>query len=194
MKTLFTIISFILPLSTYAYKLNLTAQELTELRKGKEIERVVEVKGEVFPKVILVNVIPHTPAENMSVYSQFENHTKFVPNLVNAKVVNKVGNSTDVAFEMEMPIVNNTKYTTRNTIEEAGNDRILTWDLVKSKQVKATKGMVAFEEFEGKTLFTYVSHISPDSSFAWAVKSRVLPDIKKNIDAVIDYLGKNAGK
>ena len=54
--------------------------------------------------------------------------------------------------------------------------------------------MVAFEEFEGKTLFTYVSHISPDSSFAWAVKSRVLPDIKKNIDAVINYLDKNAGK
>lgn len=181
--------------SAHAYQISLTPNELEKLKQGKQLERVEEIKGEVFPKVTLVKVIPHTPKENMAVFSDFTKHPKFVPNLVKAKVVKKEGNSTDVAFEMHMPVpVSNSKYTTRNTITNEGNNYYLTWDLVKSEQVKATKGNVNFEEFEGKTLFTYITHITPASKMAWIVKSKVVPDVKKTVESLLKYLEKNAGK
>jgi hypothetical protein len=141
----------------------------------------------------LINIIPHTPKENMELFSHFEDHKKFIPGMTKSKVVKVEGNKTDVFFEMEMPIVNNTQYTTRHTVNYEGNDAILTWDLVKSDQLKKTKGMIMFEEYEGKTLFTYVTHITPESSFAWTVKSRVVPDVKKTMEVVKSYLAKNAG-
>ena len=193
MKIYFALALFFIMSQAFAFKVNLTPEEIERLKKGEELERVEELKGEVFPRVTLINVIPHSPKANMDVFLDFENHKKFIPGLVKSKIVKKNGNATDVAFEMDLPApISNSEYTTRNFVENSGNNYYLTWELVKSKQVKRTNGMVIFEEFEGKTLFTYVSHITPDSSFAWAVKSRVLPDVKKNIDAVMKHLNKTA--
>ncbi len=193
MKILTSILFSLFSLSAFALRTNLTATDLEKLRKGQELEKVEELKDEVFPRVTLINLIPHTPKENMMTFTQFENHKKFIPGVTKSKIVKVNGNQTDVAFEMKMPIVKNTEYTTRHTIVYEGNDAILTWDLVKSKQLKNTKGMMMFEEFEGKTLFTYVTHVTPDSSMAWTVKSRVVPDVKATMKEVRSYLAKNAG-
>ncbi len=195
MKNFLILLALISPLTVQAFKVKLEKGELEKLKEGEQIERVEELKDEVFPKVTLISIIPHTPKENMRVFADFENHPKFIPGLLTAKIVKKNGNATDVAFEMHMPgPISNSEYTTRNFVETAGEDEILTWELVKSKQVKRTTGMVMFEAIESKTLFTYVTHITPDSSLAWVVKSRVVPDVKKNIEAVVNYLEKNAGK
>ena len=178
---------------TFALRTTLSPKEIKALKEGKEITRVEELEDEVFPRVTLVNVIPNTPQENMKIFSDFENHKKFIPGMRKSKIVKKEGNITDVFFEMEMPIISNTEYTTRHKINYEEDAAILTWDLLKSDQVKRTKGMIMFEEFEGKTLFTYVSHITPKSSLAWTVKSRVVPDVKKTIDAVMKHLA-TAGK
>lgn len=183
-----------LPLSAFALRAPVTPADLEKLKKGEEITKVEELKGEVFPRVTLINIIPHTPKENMKVFSDFENHKKFVPNLLKSKIVKVDGNATDVAFEMEMPIVKNTKYVTRHFVTYEGNDAILNWDLVKSDQLKRTKGTIMFEEFEGKTIFTYVTHMTPDSSFAWTVKGRVVPDTKDTMKAVRKYLSQHAGE
>jgi ribosome-associated toxin RatA of RatAB toxin-antitoxin module len=193
MKIFIFILCHIIPLSAFALRTNLTASDLEKLRKGQELQKVEELKGEVFPRVTLINIIPHTPKENMELFTKFENHKKFIPGVTKSQIVKVNGNQTDVFFEMEMPIVKNTEYTTRNTVVYEGNDAILTWNLVKSDQLKDTKGMLMFEEFEGKTLFTYVTHVTPDSSFAWTVKSRVVPDVKATMKKVRSYLAKNAG-
>lgn len=192
MKTILIVITLLMSSSTYASKKSLSPAELERLKKGEQLEKVEELKGEVFPRVTLINIIPHSPHQNMKTFTQFENHKKFVPGITKSKVVKVNGNQTDVAFEMEMPIVKNTEYTTRNTVIYDGSDAVLKWDLVKSKQLKNTKGMLMFEEFEGKTLFTYVTHVTPDSSFAWTVKSRVVPDVKATMKEVRAYLAREA--
>lgn len=195
MKKIILISSLVLSFSSHAYRIALTPSEIEHLKKGKEITRVEELKGEVFPRVTLVNIIPHTPEQNMSVFADFKNHKKFIPGLVKSDIVNQSGNITDVSFELNLPApASNSKYVTRHKIVKEGKDEILTWDLLKSKQLKATKGSIIFEEFEGKTLFTYITHITPSSSLAWVVKSRVVPDTKKTIEAVIKHLGSTAGK
>ncbi len=188
MKTLITILLLSFSGLTFALRTTLSPKELKALKAGKEITRVEELEDEVFPRVTLVNVIPNSPRENMEIFSDFESHKNFIPGLRTSKIVKREGNITDVFFEMEMPIISNTEYTTRHKVAYEDDAAILTWNLLKSDQVKRTKGMIMFEEFEGKTLFTYVSHITPKSSLAWTVKGRVVPDVKKTIDAVIKHL------
>jgi hypothetical protein len=195
MKKIIFLSSLLISFASYAYRVKLSPAEVEQLKAGKEITRVEELKREVFPKVTLINIIPHTPEQNMSVFSDFKNHKNFIPGLVKSDIVNKSANITDVSFELNLPApASNSKYVTRHTLVKEGKDEILTWDLLKSKQLKATKGSIIFEEFEGKTLFTYITHITPSSSLAWVVKSRVVPDVKQTIKAVIKHLGATAGK
>ncbi len=189
MKTTLLLLLTLFPVSVYAFRTVLTPEEMERLKKGEVLERVEELKDEVFPKVTLIQIIPHSPKKNMDVFSDFESHKKFIPGMLKSEVVKKTDNITDVFFEMHLPApVKNSEYTTRHTITNEGNDYILKWNLLKSKQVKRSTGIVMFEEIEGKSLFTYVSHITPNSSFAWVVKSRVVPDVKKTIKAVTDHL------
>jgi predicted choloylglycine hydrolase len=195
MKKFIFLSSLLISFASYAYRVTLSPAELEQLKAGKEITRVEELKSEVFPKVTLINIIPHTPEQNMNVFSDFKNHKKFIPGLVKSDIVNQSANITDVSFELNLPApASNSKYVTRHTLVKEGKDEILTWDLLKSRQLKATKGSIIFEEFEGKTLFTYITHITPSSSLAWVVKSRVVPDVKQTIKAVIKHLGATAGK
>ena len=191
MKKYFLLLA-LLPFSAFAFRANLTAEELSQLKKGKEVERVEFLKDQVFPRVTLFNIIPHTPKENMDVFTDFENHKNFIPGLKKSKIVKKKGNKTDVFFEMHMPMpVSNSEYTTRHTVTTESNDTILKWDLVKSEQVKDSKGTVMFEEYEGgKSLFTYINHVTPKSSLAWVVKDKVVPEVKENIKVVIKHLDK----
>lgn len=195
MKMLTILMTSLLSLTAFAFRADLTPEELAKLKKGEQVERVEKIKDAVWPKVTIITVIPHSPKENMDVFSDFENHKNFILDLKKSKIVRKEGNETDVDFEMKMPMpVSNSEYTTKHIIEKLGNDYKLTWDLVKSKQMKASKGTVMFEEYEGKTLFTYINHITPDSRFAGLVKDRVVPDIHKNIKVINEHLDKTIKK
>ena len=176
--------------SSFAFRSELTAKDWEKLNRGETIERVEELKDEVFPQVTLVSVIPYSPHENMKVFTNFNDHKNFIPGMLQSKIVKVKGNVTDVYFEMYMPMVKNTEYTTRHTVIFEGKNAFLDWDLVKSDQVKRTKGKIVFEDHEGKTLFTYVSLITPKSKLAWVVKNQVLPDVKKTIEAVKSHLAK----
>jgi Polyketide cyclase / dehydrase and lipid transport len=185
----------LLSFSALAFRAEPTPEELAKLKNGEQVERVETHKDQVFPKVTLMTVIPHSPKENMDVFADFEHHKDFIPDLVKSKIVRKVGNETDVDFEMHLPMpVSNSKYTTKHVVEKVGNDYILTWSLVKSEQIKSTDGNVIFEEFEGKTLFTYINQVTPKSKMAWMVKGKVVPDIKKNVKVIIEHLDKTIKK
>ncbi len=189
MKNTIFFASILLSSSVFAYQLAFTPAELEKLKKGEQIERVEEIKNEVFPKVTLAQVIPHSPKENMDVFSDFESQKDYIPGMKKAEIVHKEGNTTDVYFKIHMPMpVSDSEYTTRHVIKNEGKNYFLTWDLLKSEQIKASKGVVNFEEYEGKSLLTYTSLITPKSSFAWAVKGQVAPDTKKNVDIIIKHL------
>jgi ribosome-associated toxin RatA of RatAB toxin-antitoxin module len=189
MKNTLILTSILLSSSVFAFKLDFTPAELEKIKKGEQIERVEEIKNEVFPKVTYAQIIPHTPKENMDAFSDFEDQKNYIPGMMKAKVVKKEGNFTDVSFKLHMPMpASDSEYISRHVIESEGNNYFLTWNLLQSKQLKATKGGMNFEEFEGKTLFTYTSLITPSSSFAWVVKSRVAPDTKKTVDIIIKHL------
>ena len=158
------------------------------------IRKVENLEGEIWPKVTVLAVIPHTPKDNIEVFDDFESQKDYIPDMVSAKVLKKVSeNAFDVAFEMKMPWpISNTKYVTRNIIQQEGENYRIDWHLIKSNQMKDTKGSVIFEVLDkDKTLLTYVNHITPDSELASMFKSRVPEDVEKTVKVIIEHLEKN---
>lgn len=187
------LICILFPQLSFGYLTNLSDKDLSDLRAGEILIRKEDVKGETFPKVTLIQVIPHSPQSNMKAFTDYTNHKNFIPNILVSKIIKENGNIADVYFEMKLPIISDIyKYTTRHEILIKGQAAILNWKLIESKQIKASEGSLIFEEFEGKTLFTYTSHTTPKSSFAWFVKRKVVPELIIVIKAITQHLEKTA--
>lgn len=190
------ILSFFVSLPALAAKTDISASDLDRLRSGEIIREVEELKGEIWPKVTIKALIPNSPKENMDVFDNFETQKDYIPDMIKSEIVEKISdNKYAVAFEMKMPWpISNTEYVSENTIKQDGNDYRVDWKLIKSNQMKDTKGSVVFEAFEDKTLFTYVNHITPDSKFASMFKGRVPDDVEKTVKVIIKHLDKNIKK
>lgn len=190
-------LSFLLPLffslSAFAIRDDLTPAEIKKLKNGQTVKRVINLKGKAWPQVTIMSIIPNSPKQNMNVFKDFKSHKKFIPGLLKSKIIRKVSeNEIDVAFEMKMPWpLSNSVYSTKHRLEEKGEDHKLSWSLIKSNQMKATEGQVIFEAYEGKTLFTYINHITPDSSFAGMFKGRVEGDVEKTAKIIKKHLAKS---
>lgn len=164
--------------------------ELEKLKKGELLKQVIELPNEVWPKVIITALIPYTPKQNLTVMSDYEAQKNYIPDMKKSKIVKKISaNATNVYFVLGMPWpVPDSKYTTTNVIEQNGDKYRLYWYLVKANQMKATKGSMDFIPFEGKTLFIYTTHITPDSSFAKMFKDKVESDVEKTVKVIIKHL------
>lgn len=192
MKQTTFLLTLLISFPLLALKADMTPDEKSQLRQGKMVKRVINLKGKSWPQVTIMQIIPNTPKQNMDVYTEFDQHKNFIPDLIKSKVISKTEKEIVVSFEMKMPFpVPNSIYTTKNIFENSGEDYKLSWTLIKANQLKATEGSVIFESYEGKTLFTYINHITPDSSFAGMFKGRVDGDVEKTVKIIIKHLGKN---
>lgn len=195
MKNFALLLSLLFTLPSFATKADLTSKEKADLEQGKLVKRVVELKGKSWPQITTMQIIPNTPKQNMEVYAEFDQHKNFIPDLIKSKTIEKTEKEIVVAFEMKMPFpVPNSVYTTKNIFENSGEDYKLSWTLIKANQLKATEGSVIFEAYEGKTLFTYVNHITPDSGFAGMFKGRVEGDVEKTVKIIIKHLAQTIAK
>jgi hypothetical protein len=192
MKHTAFLLTLLISFPLLAHKADMTPDEKSQLRQGKMVKRVINLKGKSWPQVTIMQIIPNTPKQNMDVYTEFDQHKNFIPDLIKSKVISKTEKEIVVSFEMKMPFpVPNSIYTTKNIFENSGEDYKLSWTLIRANQLKATEGSVIFENYEGKTLFTYINHITPDSSFAGMFKGRVDGDVEKTVKIIIKHL---AGK
>ena len=192
MKHTAFLLTLLISFPLLALKADMTADEKSQLRQGKMVKRVINLKGKSWPQVTIMQIIPNTPKQNMDVYTEFDQHKNFIPDLIKSKIISKTEKEIVVSFEMKMPFpVPNSIYTTKNIFENSGEDYKLSWTLIRANQLKATEGSVIFESYEGKTLFTYINHITPDSSFAGMFKGRVDGDVEKTVKIIIKHLGQN---
>lgn len=170
---------------------NIDPTELAELSKGTMIKKVDWKEGYVWPEVTIYVLLNHAPLDNMNVFLDFEAHKKYIPDMIESKILKKVSeNQTHVYFEMEMPWpVKKTSHVTNNIVtKNTDGSYTLKWNLVKAEMLKATDGYMTFSPYEGKTLLKYVSFIVPNSSFAGMFKDRVAKDVEKSVTKITKHL------
>lgn len=177
--------------SLQAFSVQLDPKELPELSKGKLVKDVKWRKDYVWPLVTIRALIPGTPEQNMKSFTQFEKHPKFIPDLVESKVVKTISpTQLHVYAEMKVPWpVNKSVYTTNNVItKKPDGTQDLTWNKVDGDLIKATDGHITFTPYEGKSLMEYQSQIVPDSKFAGMFKSKIEKDVEKSVEKIVGFL------
>lgn len=196
MKTKSLIAALILlPLIAFA-KADLTAEQKQTLAKGEMITKVDWKEGYIWPEVTIYTVLNHAPQDNLNVFLDFNSHKKYIPDMIESKILKKDAKETHVYFEMEMPWpVKKSTHVTNNVVTaDADGGHTLKWNLIKADWLKATDGYMTFSPYEGKTLLTYVSLIVPNSSLASMFKNRVASDVEKSVKQITSYLTKTLNK
>ncbi len=186
---------FVFSFSSFA-GIEVSPEDMAILKSGKFVKRVKMIEGKIWPEVTIISIIPHTPKENVDVYSDFNSHSKFVPDLIKSHVSKVEDGASYIDAEMKMPWpIKNSIYTTKSISKIVGDAYELSWVFVSGNQLKDTVGVVHFVPFEGgKTLFSYTNHVTPDSSLASIFRDRVPLDVEKAVTAILKHLKKNAGK
>lgn len=188
-KIFLTLFFSIYSLTLFA-AIDLSSEELDQLKLGKQVKRVKMIEGEIWPEVTIVSIIPYTPKQNVEIYSDFESHPKFVPDLLKCKVTKVEGNVSYLEAEMNLPWpLKNSTYSTRSTTIQVGESYELGWTFIKGNKMKNTVGLVQFSPYEGgKTLFSYTNHVTPDSKMARLFRDRVPLDVEKAVNAILKHL------
>lgn len=179
-----------LPFTSFAEEI-LSTEENALIQKGEMVKRVKWKKGFAWPEVTIIAVIPYTPIENMAVFSDYESHKDFIPDMNKSKIVAITSpKETQVKFTMKMQWpINTSTYTTNNIIEKTTDQEVvLKWNLVKADLIKDTYGSVVFTAKDGKTIFCYTNQIVPDSVFARMFKGRVEGDVERSVQKIIEQL------
>lgn len=191
------LISLLSLLPTLAFSVDPSPAEKEELAKGSVVKKIVWKEGYVWPEVTTMTVLNHAPLDNMNVFLDFSSHKTYIPDITESKIVKKISeNEMHVYFEMKVPWpVNQSTYTTNNVItKDTDGGTTLKWNLVKGSMLKSSDGHIRFSPYEGKTLFTYVTFIVPNSSFAGLFKNQVAVDVEKAVVTISKHLTKTLDK
>jgi coenzyme Q-binding protein COQ10 len=134
---------------------------------------------------IVVNV---PPEKFFQVVADFAKYPQFLPDVKGIKVGAKVGNATEVTYEIE--VIKKLTYTLKH-LEEPPNK--LTWSFVKGDMMKDNKGSWLIEkEGEGKTRATYTIELklgalvpsSVEKALAEARLPQMLDQFKKRAESL----------
>jgi hypothetical protein len=165
--------------------------ELSFLKQGKLVERLVKMEGEPWPQTTYYFLIDMPPLDAFSLYSDVEAHPSFAPDILEKRIINRISPTEfHVGSTVKVPWpLNQLYYETGNVLETYGKDGYcLRWYLVSSEQSENVRGFCRFEPFEGRTLMIYRSHITPKSIFAPLFQGRVVKDSRKAVYSVYNYL------
>lgn len=172
----------------------LTKEELELLNKGEMVKKVKWIDNHVWPQVTIYSLIPHKPIENLAAFTDYKTHKTFIPDMIESDVQKKISDhEAHVKFVMKMPWpVNKETHVTDNLISKTGdNHYVLTWSLVSADLLKDTTGFLDFQAQGDKTLLTYLTQITPNSSLAGLFKSRVAGDVETSVKKIISRLNEN---
>jgi hypothetical protein len=173
---------------------SLSKEEQELLNKGEVVKKIKWIENHVWPQVTIYSLIPHKPIENLAAFTDYKSHKAFIPDMLESDIQKKISDlEAHVKFVMKMPWpVNKETHVTDNLISKAGeNHYVLKWSLVSADLLKDTTGFLDFQAQGDKTLFTYQTQITPNSSLAGLFKSRVAGDVEKSVKKIISRLNEN---
>ncbi len=170
-----------------------STEDHEKLLKGEMVQTVTWKEGYIWPEVTSRLIVSKPPREAMEVFMDFESHKKYIPDMLESKVVKRISpDNMHVYGAMAMPWpVNKSSYVTNNVLTKgADGSYMLKWNLVEAKYIKSTDGYMSFRNYNGKTLLEYVTFIVPNSSLAGMFKDRVATDVKKTVEKITQHIEK----
>lgn len=185
-KLFFFVLFFLFNTIIFASISDKSEIEMQTLLSGKLIVKKEIIKDTPWPKVTILSIINATPLESISIFTAYNEHKDFIPDLLTSKVIKEI-TKTDVhiSFELNIPWpLSNSKYVTGNKLSrEKNNSYQVKWYFVKSDSSKDNYGKVVFSPYKDKTIMEYQNFTQPKSSLAKLFKKKM---IKKTKETVIE--------
>jgi hypothetical protein len=158
----------------------------SQVKKGEQVSINENISGKPWPKVWIYRTVNATPEEVAAVFCDYDNAKAYVPNVLKSKISNRLSACTvDIDYGLDVPILPDEFYTTRNTLKASGPDGYrIDWKLVRAVQTKDSVGCLRIEPFDGKALICYENLVTPGSSMAGLLKGKAIQQMGETVAAI----------
>lgn len=182
--------------SSLSFSMTAPTEDLTQTERARLTNKELVVRSEEvprcpWPEITVFTLIDVLPVEAAALFSNYQDQKEYVPNLIKSNPVGKTAeNETIVDFEMHVPWpLTNYKYSTCNVFNKLENNEYeISWYLVESNSLVASRGIVQFIPYGKKTLLKYRSLIHPDSRLASMFSSKARSGIANTVQAIATYI------
>jgi len=193
-KLFFFVLFFLFNTIIFASISDKSEIEMQTLLSGKLIVKKEIIKDTPWPKVTILSIINATPLESISIFTAYNEHKDFIPDLLTSKVIKEI-TKTDVhiSFELNIPWpLSNSKYVTGNKLSrEKNNSYQVKWYFVKSDSSKDNYGKVVFSPYKDKTIMEYQNFTQPKSSLAKLFKKKMIKKTKETVIEIKKLISQN---
>jgi hypothetical protein len=158
----------------------------TQVKKGEQVAVNENIKGKPWPRVRIYRTVAATPEEVAAVFCDFDHAKEYVPNVLKSSISHRVSPTVlDVDYGLDVPILPDEYYTTRNVLKAVGPDIYrIDWKLLRAVQTKDSVGCLRIEPLDGKSVICYENLVVPGSSMAGLLKGKALQQMGQTVEAI----------
>ena len=140
---------------------DLTESEARRLAAHELVVKDGDAPGFPWPETTVYRRVRASPEEVMAVYVDFDNQSRYLPDLVECRTVRRLGpNRFHVYYEYEVPGPNE-RYTVEVTIARTEAGFWTTWELIEAPYARRLSGEVRAEPLGTESLVVYVNRVDP---------------------------------
>ncbi len=170
----------------------LNPDQQADVKKGSQVVLTEKVEGKPWPRVRIYRTIDATPEQVAAVFFDFGNAKAFVPNVLKSEISNRVSTCVvDVDYGLNVPILPDEFYTTRNTVRQAeAGQYCFDWKLLRAVQTKDSVGSFRVAPMGAKAVVCYENLVTPGSSMAGLLRGKAIEQMTDTVTALAAYVEK----
>lgn len=185
-KILLTLITIMHSATNKAFALDLStlsSQQLEKLNQGEIVVIEHKVPGKSWPKLEAFLAFKSPPELAQAIFSAFEEQTKYIPNLIEARAFEPKPNEIHVQYKLAMPWpLSDQSYIHAHQLESKRPDTYtVKWWKIRSEIAEQVEGQATFGPYETGSLLHYQSFVDPRSIFAGIVRKIMVKDVKTSL-------------
>jgi hypothetical protein len=165
---------------------DLDAAKVAEVKSGKQVVVLEEVKGEAWPRVSIYRKVAATPEEVAAVFFDYKRAFTYIPKILKSEISKQHTSCVaDVDYALDVPILPDEFYTARNRLSRIPDGGyLIDWTLVRAVQTKASVGELRVEPDGNESILRYRILTTPSSGMAGLLRGKAIDMIKNTVSAI----------
>lgn len=170
----------------------LSAEQQASVRQGGLVTVEEEVAGGVWPRIILFLKVAATPEQVTAVFTDYASSVDFIPNVKVSRVeLERSRRTSEVYYELALPLLPNERYTAINTVVQTGPDAYqVSWQVPKGRFFKTSRGSLTVTSLAGGALMRYENLVDPGAKIAKLLKQRAVHQAEETLQAIAGQVEK----